>query len=181
MRHTVIALRLADLARAPAEDRVATYYTGLLMNSYCHADASEQARWFGDDISFKGEGFGLLDKNAAHQVAYLLRRIADHGGLPGRARRLAAVPVGYREMLGFLNTHVTLGSQFAIRIGLGERVATAVSDVYEQWDGKGEPSRRRGDAISLPARLAQFASPIEVFARHHGEAAAIAAARRRRR
>ena len=53
------ALRLADLAGAPAEDRAATNYTGLLMNTYCHADATEQARWFGDDITFKGDMFGL--------------------------------------------------------------------------------------------------------------------------
>jgi len=54
MRQTVIALRLADLAGADQRDREATYYLGLMMNVYCHADAAEQARWFGDDISFKG-------------------------------------------------------------------------------------------------------------------------------
>ena len=69
MRQTVIALRLADLAGAPAEDRAATYYTGLLMNVYCHADATEQARWFGDEITFKGEMFGLLGRQTAYIVA----------------------------------------------------------------------------------------------------------------
>jgi len=53
---SVIALRLADLVGASDRDREATYYLGLLMNVYCHADAAEQARWFGDDISFKGDG-----------------------------------------------------------------------------------------------------------------------------
>jgi hypothetical protein len=56
MRQTVIALRLADLVGASDRDREATYYLGLLMNVYYHADAAEQARWFGDDISFKGLG-----------------------------------------------------------------------------------------------------------------------------
>ena len=79
MRQTVIALRLADLAEAPAEDRAATYYTGLLMNTYCHADATEQVRWFGDDISFKSEAFGLLGRPTAYTVAFLLRRLAGHG------------------------------------------------------------------------------------------------------
>ena len=40
MRQTVIALRLADLVGASDDDREATYYLGLMMNSYCHADAS---------------------------------------------------------------------------------------------------------------------------------------------
>ena len=39
----------------------ATYYLGLMMNVYCHADASEQARWFGDDIGMKGDRYDLLE------------------------------------------------------------------------------------------------------------------------
>jgi hypothetical protein len=57
MRRTVIALRMADLIGVSHQEREATFYTGLLMNVYCHADAAEQASWFGDDLSFKGEGF----------------------------------------------------------------------------------------------------------------------------
>ena len=44
LRQTVIAMRMADLAGADAGDREATYYLGMLVNSYCHADASEQAK-----------------------------------------------------------------------------------------------------------------------------------------
>ena len=43
MRQTVIALRLADLVGATDAEREATYYLGLMMNVYCHADAAEQA------------------------------------------------------------------------------------------------------------------------------------------
>jgi hypothetical protein len=50
MRQTVIALRLGGLAGASDPELEATYYLGLMMNVYCHADAAEQARWFGDDF-----------------------------------------------------------------------------------------------------------------------------------
>src|SRR6476646_2980706 len=53
MRQTVIALRLGDHAGASDRELEATYYLGLMMNIYCHADAAEQAQWFGDDISLK--------------------------------------------------------------------------------------------------------------------------------
>ena len=53
LRQTVIALRIADRIGVVERDRVATYYTGLLANVYCHADAHEQAEWFGDDIVVK--------------------------------------------------------------------------------------------------------------------------------
>jgi len=44
MRQMVIAMRLSELAGASAADRQALYYVGLLMNSYCHADAAEQTQ-----------------------------------------------------------------------------------------------------------------------------------------
>jgi hypothetical protein len=74
LRQTVIALRLADLVQADAADREATYYLGLLSNAYCHADASEQAKWFGDDISFKADGYEVLAMNTVQMAALLLRR-----------------------------------------------------------------------------------------------------------
>jgi hypothetical protein len=43
MRQTVIALRLGELAGASDSELEATYYLGLMMNVYCHADAAEQA------------------------------------------------------------------------------------------------------------------------------------------
>ena len=59
LRQTVIALRLAELVGADDDDRESTYYLGLLSNAYCHADKSEQAKWFGDDISMVLVTFGI--------------------------------------------------------------------------------------------------------------------------
>jgi hypothetical protein len=161
MRRTVISLRLADLAGANDDDRQATFYLGLMMNAYCHADAAEQAMWFGDDISFKGDGFEMLDMSNAQMISFLLRRIGSHGSTTARARRLATFPVvGQRRMMGFLTTHSTLGAQFAVRIGLDEAVVTAMRQAYEQWDGKAQPNHPRGEQICLPARLVQIAGPI---------------------
>jgi hypothetical protein len=92
MRQTVIALRLADLVGATEAQREATYYLGLMMNVYCHADASEQAKWFGDEISFKGDGFEILDMSSAQMVSFLVRRLSSHGSHSEQARRLSASP-----------------------------------------------------------------------------------------
>ena len=169
MRQTVIALRLADLADASAEDREATYYLGMLVNAYCHADAAEQASWFGDDIAFKGEGYEVLDMGTPQAIAFLVRRVGSHGTPMERARRVAALPVTFpRKLDEFLTTHSSLASQFVGQIGLGETLQTAVSQAYEQWDGKGRPRHLRGEQISLPARLVQVAGPAEVLSRRHG-------------
>jgi HD-GYP domain-containing protein (c-di-GMP phosphodiesterase class II) len=181
MRQTVIALRLGELAGASDRELEATYYLGLMMNVYCHADAAEQAQWFGDDISLKGDGFEILEMSTPRTISFILRRVGSHGSGVARARRLAAFPVaGMKQVGAFMTTHSTLGSQFARQIGLDGAVSVAIQQAYEQWDGKGYPRHLRGQQICLPARLVQLASPVEIFSRRKDTAAAVAIARRHR-
>jgi HD-GYP domain-containing protein (c-di-GMP phosphodiesterase class II) len=179
LRQTVIALRLADLVGADPAEREATYYLGLLMNAYCHADAAEQAEWFGDDIALKSDSYEILTMSNAQAIGFLMRRTAAHGSALARMRRVTAFPItGFKTMEGFFDTHSMLGAQFADQIGLGDAVAIAIRQAYEQWDGKGVPTHARGDEICLPSRLVQAAGPIEVFARRHGAQSARAMAAR---
>jgi HD-GYP domain-containing protein (c-di-GMP phosphodiesterase class II) len=172
MRKTVIALRMADRLALGDADRQATFYTGLMMNVYCHADASEQATWFGDDIAFKAGGFETLDMSTPQMIAHLLRTVGRGGSGLQRARRLVALPMsGQKRIADFLTTHTKLASGFATQIGLDESIANSMRDAYEQWDGKGYPRHLRGEDISLPARLVQLAGPAEVFGRRNVDAA----------
>src|SRR4051794_2047799 len=169
MRQTVIALRLADLAVATDAEREATYYLGLMSNAYCHADAAEQASWFGDDIAFKSDGFEVLGMSPAQLAAFLLRRVGGHGTGLARARRLAGFPrTSIKRVLEFLTTHARLSAQFAEQIGLDQVAVESFRHGYEQWDGKGVPQGLRGTEITLPARVIQLAGPVEVYSRRHG-------------
>jgi HD-GYP domain-containing protein (c-di-GMP phosphodiesterase class II) len=174
LRQTVIALRIADRIGVGERDRAATYYTGLLANVYCHADAHEQAEWFGDDILVKR---GAYDPH----VFELLRMIgASERGL-ARARKVAAFPgQGLALLKSIYETHTRLASQFAARIGLDDITCRALRETYEQWDGKGGPRKLRGEQISLPARIVQLADLTEVAYRRRGLDAAREYARRRR-
>jgi HD-GYP domain-containing protein (c-di-GMP phosphodiesterase class II)/DNA-binding CsgD family transcriptional regulator len=181
MRQTVIALRLADLVGATQPEREATYYLGLMINAYCHADATEQASWFGDDIAVKAEGFETLGMNPAQLALFLLRRVAGHGSGLERARRLAGFPrSSITRMMDFMTTHARLGAQFAEQIGLGDIAVDSFRHSYEQWDGKGVPQGLHGAKITLPARLVHLAAPLEVVARRHGADSAREVARRHR-
>src|SRR5579864_2863109 len=53
LRQCLIALRLAEALGLDEEHRAVVYYTALLVNVGCHADAHEAAKWFGDDIAVK--------------------------------------------------------------------------------------------------------------------------------
>ncbi len=115
LRQTIIALRLADRAGVDESELVATYYTGLLRHVYCHADAHEQAKWFGGDIVLKAYGFEI----GAESVIGVLRMLGSGERGLARAGRIASFPVsGIREIRRFLLTHSTLAVQFAGEIGL---------------------------------------------------------------
>ena len=114
MRQTVIALRLAGLAGASGRELEATYYLGLMMNVYCHADASEQAKWFGDDISLKGDTFEMLDMSTARMVSFLLRRVGSHGSSTARAKTAGGV-AGGRVQAGDLVRDDALHAGRAVR------------------------------------------------------------------
>jgi HD-GYP domain-containing protein (c-di-GMP phosphodiesterase class II) len=174
LRQTVIALRIGERVGIDERDRVATYYTGLLANVYCHADAHEQAEWFGDDIEVKHGAY------EASTFEFLRMIGASEKGL-GRARKVAAFPgQGMALMKSIYETHTRLASEFAARIGLDDVTCRALRETYEQWDGKGGPRKLRGDEVSLPARIVQLADLTEVAYRRHGLDTARAYARKRR-
>lgn len=104
-------------------------YVGLLMNSYCHADAAEQTQWFGDDIAFKRDGVEILGMGTVQAVAFLLR--------------------GWKRMIEFLTNDSTLAAQFARRLGFDDAVCSAIAQTYRCWDGSGQPYQLRGSQICL--------------------------------
>lgn len=120
MRQPVIALRLAGLAGASDSELEATYYPGLMMNVYCHADAAEQAKWFGDEISMKGDGFEMLDMSTARMISFILRRVRksvpavarDNGGCPG-CSPCALVRCGYGPRIGVIRHSSICGRKTA--------------------------------------------------------------------
>ena len=74
LRQCLIALRLAERLGLDEEQRAAVYYTALLVNVGCHADAHEQAKWFGDDIALKATKYdheprSLRDGGGGHAAA----------------------------------------------------------------------------------------------------------------
>src|SRR5690349_15316403 len=61
IRQTLIALRMGDQLGLDEAERAVVYYAGLLAWVGCHTDAYEQAKWFGDDIALKADGFHVAD------------------------------------------------------------------------------------------------------------------------
>src|SRR4029079_12044639 len=67
----------------------------------------------------------------------------------------------------------------AEQLGLSPRVATAMTQVFERWDGKGVPRKLAGEAIDRAVRVVQLAADAQAAHRLLGAEATVALVRRR--
>src|SRR2546423_890677 len=134
IRACLIALRLGERLGLPEAERSVVYYSGLLAWVGCHTDAYEQAKWFGDDISVKSDGFQVADPG----TRFLLSHLGAGKSLLERARlSLAFVGAVRRGDLIDLESHWLATDTLVQRLGLGEDVRQSLKESYERWDGKG--------------------------------------------
>src|SRR6201987_5484362 len=180
LRQTLIALRLAERAGLEERSRADVYYTALLVTVGCHADAHEQAKWFGDDIALKSAKYGPHDARSMRAVLESMRRVGS-GNPPLHRLRVgfAFALSGHREVEAMITTHSGLARGLAEQLGLPESVRDAVAASYERWDGRGWPGDLEGEQIPLASRVAQLAEYSEVAQRVGGTASAVSLARER--
>ena len=178
LRHCLIALRLAEAAGLGEQDRMAVYYTALLVNVGCHADAHEQAKWFGDDITLKSGKY--VYELGSVRGALAAMRLVGAGNPPLHRFRvgLEFAFSGHRQLDGMIAQHARLARTLAGQLDLPGAVREGVGAAYEQWDGRGWPGTLKAGAIPVAARIAQLAEFMEVAHRVGGVAAATALGRR---
>ena len=125
-------------------------------------------------------GSYAVDLKGAATARYMLRHLGAGAALPARARVAASfVRDGIR---GFdpMRSHCEVAGSFGERLGASEPVRDTLLQVFERWDGKGQPNGLRREELALPMRLVHLAEIVEVFHRAGGADAAIAVARDRR-
>jgi len=179
LRQCLISLRLAERLGLDEQARSDVYYTALLVNVGCHADAHEQAKWFGDDIKLKADKYkyGLHGFRAQ---AHGMRSIGA-GNPPLHRFRIGLefAVSGHREVDGMIAHHAKVTRTFAEQLGLPDAVLDALIGAYEQWDGRGWPAGLKGSNVPAASRIAALAEYAEVAHRVGGLEAATAVARKR--
>jgi HD-GYP domain-containing protein (c-di-GMP phosphodiesterase class II) len=179
LRQCLIALRLAERLSLDEQQRAVVYYTALLVNVGCHADAHEQAKWFGDDIALKAGKYRHELRSVRTAAASM--RLVGSGNPPLHRFRvgLEFAFSGHREMDDVISSHAAMARALAEQLGLPDAVLAALGGSYEQWDGRGWPGELAGADVPIAARLAQLAEFVEVAHRVGGVPAATALARKR--
>ena len=156
LRQCMIALRLADRIGLDEAERSTVYYTALLVNVGCHADAHEQAKWFGDDIALKSGKYDHELRSVRAAAAAL--SLVGSGNPPLHRFRvgLEFAISGRRDLDGMIAQHAALraGAGRAARsaggsAGSGRLLVRAVGrqGLARRSGGREDPGRGTADAV----------------------------------
>jgi HD-GYP domain-containing protein (c-di-GMP phosphodiesterase class II) len=180
LRSWWIAARLGERMGLDDAERADLYYTAVLAWVGCVAETPEVASWFGDDIAFRADSFGV-DFAGLPAMAFMVSH-AGAGHSAWHRLRLATtlVATGGKGIERGLLSHCVSTSTMAERLGLGPRVGDGLRQFFCRWDGSGVPDGVGGDQIARSMRLVHLADVVEVFHRTVGVEAAVEVARARR-
>jgi HD-GYP domain-containing protein (c-di-GMP phosphodiesterase class II) len=180
LRTCLIARHLGARLGMAGELLAAVYYAGLLRHLGCTAWAHEANALVGDDHELI-QTFEGVDPGRRGQVLGRAVRGLARTASPGRRLRVLARVVTHPEAGRRLAAaQCAQAETFALDLGLGDTVATALAQMYEHHDGKGAPRRLRGAEIAPAARVVHAAQVIEALHRHLGRDVTIAELSRRR-
>ncbi len=180
LRTALLATSLADRLHLSEADRSDILYVALLIHLGCSATALEWEQISGgDDIGMR-VGLVSVTSEPVEEIPTSVGRELIAVAPPGRTEELIAQlmahPDGGHELLrGQCEAAVLL----ARGLGLPESICHAMGQVYERWDGRGDPAGLAGDAIDLSIRVVQVAHDAEVLHRLDGLDACVRELRRR--
>jgi putative nucleotidyltransferase with HDIG domain len=177
VRSCILGMRIADEMQLGPQERSDLYYALLLKDAGCSTNAARMHKILGsDDIRAKKEvKFEDWTKPSLSGLRYLMRNV-----LPGKswAQRLGkAVVVGLQQKKNnaeVIGARCERGAQIARKVGLGEPTAQAIFSLDEHWNGGGYPEHRKGEEISLLARIMNVSQTLEAFASQRSPAEAVA-------
>jgi HD-GYP domain-containing protein (c-di-GMP phosphodiesterase class II) len=173
LRTAIVAVEVGR-AMGLANDALSdVYYSALLRYLGCTGYAHEQALFgAGDDLGFLAAFEAVDPGRPAEVLTTAFTRIGRGASARRRAAsvmRLLSQPGMYGQLA---TAHCAQAVSLAEMLGFNETVTRSLGEIYEQYDGKGQPNGLAGEAISLPARISHVACTLEIHARVAGPPAA---------
>lgn len=159
-RSALLAAAIAKLIGLPPSEAKDAYFLALLRTIGCTGDDEVAFQVLGEDVGIWGGHLG--GASPAEALGRLLQNVGRGEALPTRARKLLRAFAGMPQVARSSATHCELGVSLAEKLGLPSTVVAGLRQVFERWDGSGQPHHMRGDAISHAVRVAQIATDLEV-------------------
>jgi HD-GYP domain-containing protein (c-di-GMP phosphodiesterase class II) len=179
LRSCLVATALARRLGFDESEVADTYWTALLEHVGCTGFAHEAASRYGDELVM-GAAAARTDFADPRDLFRTFLPAVNAGGGRLAWLRIAVMEIttGSRVSRQYATAACEVGRTTAQRLGLPAGVQRGLHDVYELWNGSGGARGLKGDAISLPARIAQLTATAVHFDSLGGPALAIDAVRK---
>jgi putative nucleotidyltransferase with HDIG domain len=161
IRACVVATEIARQLGLPDHEASDAYYATLLKHLGCTATPHEELRFGPDELTARRVA-ERTDVTRPAEILALLRATGVGGGA-GRLWYVARAVTARQENADMLRAICEVATRLAARLRLGAGVEEALDQNLERWDGKGEPKKLEGEAIALPARIAEPATQTVIF------------------
>ncbi len=164
LRTSLIALGLGRALDLPPASQSDLLYAGLLRHLGCSVTAHEETRLMGDEQELRAS-FAAVDAASPLEMLDGARR----GFAKGRPRLQRARTVASfmarapAEVPRIFAARCEVSAVLGRRLGLSDAAVRALDEVYERFDGKGQPRRRRGDALSPLSGVLAVAEWVAMF------------------
>ena len=153
MRTCLLGVNLSQQLGLSDEECRQVYYLSLLQHIGCTSAATWQAELFGDELSM-GKALVLDTKNPIEAFPAIMKMAGQNQPLLARARylgRALAAGPGAKDELSRIQCEVA--GNLAGRLGFDAGILHALAQVFERWDGQGQPGQLEGEDIVLPVRV----------------------------
>jgi HD-GYP domain-containing protein (c-di-GMP phosphodiesterase class II) len=179
----VVAIRLGESLGLDNDTIRDIYYQALLRYIGCNADTYLLAALVGDELALRRD-FAAVDPGeipAVVDIAVRFIRQANAGEPASRmeaivARGLLTLPQLTHESFA---GHCEVAQRLARRLGLSESLIVCLGQLYERWDGQGQPYGLQGEAVATAVLVVTLAQDAVVWTRIGGAEAAVATVRKR--
>ncbi len=182
MRNALVGMRLAEELRLSIADRSALFYALLLKDLGCSSNAAKIAYLFGADDQSLKRSIRMIDWTRPGKcLLHGWKHCAPGGSVLEKLLKMAAMArSGAKGAKKIAEIRCDRGAQIARMLHLPETTATAILDLDEHWNGKGNPRGLQGESISLLGRICCLAQTVEVFFSAYGLESAMEVAQQRR-
>jgi HD-GYP domain-containing protein (c-di-GMP phosphodiesterase class II) len=174
-RSALLTVALAEAAGFDESEAHDAFYVALLKTVGCTGDDDFGIRVLGED---SGNWIAhMAGGSPAEFLGAMIRNVGRRDAFPRRVGKvLRALGKGPSAPT---RAHCEVGRLLAERLGLSARVARAITQVFERWDGRGRPDRLKGEAIDRVVRLVQLAADAQAARRLFGTDEVVALVKRR--
>ncbi|MEL6105341.1 MAG: HD domain-containing phosphohydrolase [Planctomycetota bacterium] len=181
MRSAIIGMRIAEEIDLPQSDRSALFYALLLKDLGCSSNAAKISFLFQTDDLRSKRSMRLIDWTKPSEcVVNSWCDCAPKTSTWGRIKKVFRdIAKGTAVGKQLSEIRCNRGAQIARRLGFPEATAEAIQDLDVHWNGRGAPTGKRREEISLLGRICCLAQTTEVFFESEGVEAALDVAKQR--